>query len=54
MSGNQREATENGPPDIFWDVETAIVVEICRSGSANGVVVGAGTGPAMHVRSPAS
>lgn len=55
MSGNhQREATENGPPDISWG-EAAIVVKICRSGSANRVVVvGAGRGPAMHVRSPAS
>lgn len=53
-SGNQRQATENGPQDIFWGREAAIVVKICRSGSANRVVVGAGRGPAMHVRSPAS
>lgn len=53
MSGNERKATGNDAPDIFWG-ETAIVVKMCRSGSANWVVVGAGRGPAMHVRSPAS
>lgn len=53
MSGNKREATEKGPPDISR-VEAAIVVKMCRSGSASRVVVGAGGGSAMHVRSPAS